>query len=109
LSAKPLELRAAGYITVLLTNNFYADRARCLPTIPEGFGNHFDLVAESCRLGMRKPDVDIYQHVCQKMKVTPAECVFLDDLEPNVVAAKELGFITVKVGADLDILNLFLE
>ncbi|KAJ1348206.1 hypothetical protein KIN20_003456 [Parelaphostrongylus tenuis] len=46
---------------------------------------------------MRKPNIDIYQYVCEKMKVTPMECVFLDDLEPNVVAARKLGFITIKV------------
>ncbi|PIO71716.1 acyl-CoA dehydrogenase protein [Teladorsagia circumcincta] len=86
-----------GIRTALLTNNFFADRARRTPTIPIGFEKHFDVVVESCRAGMRKPEPVIYRRICEALKVTPEECVFLDDLGPNLKPAKEMGFTTIKV------------
>nr|CDJ97769.1 Haloacid dehalogenase hydrolase and Aminoglycoside phosphotransferase and Acyl-CoA dehydrogenase and Acyl-CoA oxidase dehydrogenase domain containing protein [Haemonchus contortus] len=91
------ELRAAGIRTALLTNNFFADRARRTPTIPRDFEKHFDLVVESCRAGMRKPELAIYRHICETLKLKPEECVFLDDLGPNLKPAREMGFTTIKV------------
>ncbi|VDL78879.1 unnamed protein product [Nippostrongylus brasiliensis] len=94
---KKEELRAAGCRVACLTNIFYADRARRVQTLPDDFEKHFDVVVESCRVGLRKPDLAIYRLVCDKLKVTPKECVFLDDLGPNVKTAKEMGFTTIKV------------
>ncbi|KAK5966051.1 Acyl-CoA dehydrogenase family member 11 [Trichostrongylus colubriformis] len=90
-------LRAAGIHTALLTNNFFADRARRTPTIPEGFEKHFDVVVESCRAGMRKPEPVIYRRICEALKTKPEECIFLDDLGPNLKPAKKMGFTTIKV------------
>ncbi|KAK6042979.1 HAD hydrolase, family IA, variant 3 [Cooperia oncophora] len=93
------DLRAAGIRTALMTNNFFADRARRTPTLPKGFEKHFDVVVESCRSGMRKPEEVIYRRVCEALKVMPEECVFLDDLGPNLKPAKEMGFTTIKVNS----------
>ncbi|PIO64994.1 hypothetical protein TELCIR_13357 [Teladorsagia circumcincta] len=46
---------------------------------------------------MRKPEPVIYRRICEALKVTPEECVFLDDLGPNLKPAKEMGFTTIKV------------
>ncbi|CAI5451450.1 unnamed protein product [Caenorhabditis angaria] len=106
MSAVPLEpemvklvksLRLAGYRTILITNNFWFDRARLSPTIPAEIKFLFDDILESCRLGIRKPDTKIYNLACQQNKVKPEECVFLDDLGPNLKPAKELGMATIKV------------
>ncbi|KAK6013636.1 HAD hydrolase, family IA, variant 3 [Ostertagia ostertagi] len=90
-------IKDLGIRTALLTNNFFADRARRTPTIPMGFEKYFDVVVESCRAGMRKPEPVIYRRICEALKVTPEECVFLDDLGPNLKPAKEMGFTTIKV------------
>ncbi|VDN29883.1 unnamed protein product [Cylicostephanus goldi] len=95
------DLRSVGIKTALLTNNFYADRARLSPTIPKGIENYFDVVVESCRAGMRKPEYAIYTHVCNLLKVKPEECALLDDLGANLKAAKAMGIFTIKVTSPL--------
>ena len=51
----------------------------------------FDYLALSFRLGLRKPDPKIWQVACRKLKVSPPECLFIDDLEENVSAFEKLG------------------
>ncbi len=58
----------------------------------------FDHVIESSKLGIRKPDPRIYELACETLKVSPAHCVYLDDLGINLKPAKALGMTTIKVG-----------
>jgi putative hydrolase of the HAD superfamily len=51
----------------------------------------FDGVVISGDVGLRKPDPAIYRMILERVDVSPAESVFVDDAEPNVVAAAELG------------------
>ncbi|CAD6193161.1 unnamed protein product [Caenorhabditis auriculariae] len=90
-------LRLSGYRLVLITNNFYADRAHLKPTVPPGIDRLFDDVIESCRIGIRKPYPRIYQLACDRNKSRPEECVFLDDLGSNLKTAKSMGMQTIKV------------
>ena len=57
----------------------------------------FDLVVESSKVGVRKPDPKIYQFTCESIGVSPDECLFLDDLGINLKPAKALGMRTIKV------------
>jgi putative hydrolase of the HAD superfamily len=57
----------------------------------------FDVVIESSKVGLRKPDPAIYQLACREMNIDPTEAVFLDDLGINLKPAKQLGMITIKV------------
>jgi putative hydrolase of the HAD superfamily len=57
----------------------------------------FDLVVESSKVGVRKPDPKIYQLTCESIGVSADECVFLDDLGINLKPAKALGMRTIKV------------
>jgi putative hydrolase of the HAD superfamily len=57
----------------------------------------FDVVIESSKVGMRKPDPKIYQLACKEMGITPPESVFLDDLGINLKPARALGMTTIKV------------
>ena len=57
----------------------------------------FDELIESSKIGIRKPDPRIYHMMCEKLGVTPAACVFLDDLGPNLKPARALGMTTIKV------------
>ena len=80
--------------TALLTNNWIADDA--------AFGTHavldlFDLVLESSKVGVRKPDPRFYEIACRKLAIAPAEAVFLDDLGVNLKPAREMGMTTIKV------------
>jgi len=58
----------------------------------------FDVIVESSKVGIRKPEVGFYTRACELLGVEPAECVFLDDLGINLKPAKEMGMTTIKVG-----------
>jgi len=57
----------------------------------------FDIVIESSREGIRKPDPRIYQLACERLGVNPPATVFLDDLGINLKPARALGMQTIKV------------
>lgn len=57
----------------------------------------FDLVIESSKEGIRKPDPRIYALACERMGVAPAEVVYLDDLGINLKPARAMGMTTIKV------------
>ena len=41
------------------------------------------------------PSIDIFAHVLERLKVTPEQTVFVDDLAHNVAAAQALGLVGV--------------
>lgn len=43
-----------------------------------------------------KPDIKIYQRLCEKFSLNPEECVFTDDKEINIVGAKNAGMNAIK-------------
>jgi putative hydrolase of the HAD superfamily len=57
----------------------------------------FDVVIESSKIGIRKPDPRIYQMMCRQLGVKPDECVYLDDLGGNLKPARAMGMTTIKV------------
>jgi len=85
------DLRAAGLRTGLLSNSWGASDGypRHL------FGELFDDVVISAEVGMRKPEDRIFMLASRRLGVPPDECVFIDDVEHNITAARALGFHTV--------------
>jgi putative hydrolase of the HAD superfamily len=57
----------------------------------------FDHVIESAKIGLRKPDPQIYRMMVEALKVEPTQCVYLDDLGVNLKPAREMGMTTIKV------------
>jgi putative hydrolase of the HAD superfamily len=57
----------------------------------------FDLVIESSKEGIRKPDPAIYRLTCERLGIEAPEAVFLDDLGVNLKPARALGMKTIKV------------
>ena len=57
----------------------------------------FDHVIESSIVGIRKPNPEIYMMSCDALKVSPNQCIYLDDLGINLKPARELGMTTIKV------------
>jgi putative hydrolase of the HAD superfamily len=83
--------------TAALTNNFVAtDRERPADT-PVPFDGLFDVVIESSKVGVRKPDPRFYEMACRALDVQPDEAVFLDDLGINLKPARAMGMHTIKV------------
>jgi putative hydrolase of the HAD superfamily len=93
-------VREAGLRTACLTNNIAADddHPASRPEVTEVM-TLFDVVVESSKLGIRKPETRFYELACDWLEVTPAECVFLDDLGVNLKPARAMGMTTIKVGA----------
>jgi putative hydrolase of the HAD superfamily len=57
----------------------------------------FDVIIESSKVGIRKPDPEIYRIACAEMVIEPHEAVFLDDLGINLKPARAMGMKTIKV------------
>lgn len=80
------DMRASGVRTALLSNSWGSGG---YPR--QDFPGLFDAVVISGEVRMRKPEPRIFLHTAALLDVAPAECVFIDDLEPNVRAAVGCG------------------
>jgi putative hydrolase of the HAD superfamily len=60
----------------------------------------FEVVLESSKVGVRKPDPRIYLMMCEALKVAPGSCVYLDDLGVNCKPAAALGMTAIKVSTE---------
>jgi putative hydrolase of the HAD superfamily len=82
--------------TGLITNNIasMADGPTNMMTMVDGL---FDVVIESSKTGIRKPDPRIYEMACAQLGVEASEVVFLDDLGINLKPAAAMGMTTIKV------------
>jgi len=85
---------AAGYRTACITNNVSGGQPR--PEV-EVIMARFHEVIESSKVGIRKPEPEIYTMACEMLGVSPAQSVYLDDLGINLKPAAALGMTTIKV------------
>jgi putative hydrolase of the HAD superfamily len=58
----------------------------------DDFAACFHNVHYSCRMGMRKPDAEIYNKLIELNNLKPAETLFIDDTNINVDAAINAGW-----------------
>ena len=63
----------------------------------DGLGIHhlFDDIVCSAVVGMAKPEAAVYRLAAERLGLAVEECVFIDDTEANVTAARELGMAAV--------------
>jgi putative hydrolase of the HAD superfamily len=89
------DLKTRGYQVLFLSNWSYHLKEQAkeqLDFLPLMDGGVF-----SCDVKMVKPDHGIYNEILKKYNLTANECVFLDDKEPNVIAARECGLYAIHV------------
>jgi len=81
------------YRTAILSNADASLRGR----LRDGLGIHdlFDTVVCSAEVGLAKPDPAIYRLTAEQLGLEPAACVFVDDHEPNVQAARDVGMAAI--------------
>jgi len=92
-------LRQAGVRTALVTNNALEFRERWRALIPTD--ELFELVVDSCEVGVRKPDPAIFRIALDRLGIAdPRRAIFLDDFAANVEAARALGLRGLLVGHD---------
>ena len=56
-----------------------------------GLNKYFDVISISGDLKMQKPDEGIFKHTIEKLGVKAEECIYIDDREGNLEAAKKVG------------------
>jgi len=90
------ELRDRGLRMAILTNNVREWEELWRSKLP--LDEIFELVVDSAWVGMRKPDHKIYLLTIDRLGegLVPGECLFVDDNELNVEAARELGMTAVQ-------------
>jgi epoxide hydrolase-like predicted phosphatase len=76
---------AAGVRTGLLSNSWGNEYDRT------DWHEMFDAVVISGEVGMRKPEPEIFELALVRIGLPAAECVFVDDMAHNIVAARQAG------------------
>ena len=88
------ELRDSGLRMAMLTNNVREWEPRWRSMLP--VDEIFELVVDSAFVGMRKPEPEIYELTLDRLEGPSAgECLFIDDIEINCTAARDLGIRAV--------------
>ncbi|GBD13893.1 Phosphatase [bacterium HR24] len=57
-----------------------------------GIAELFEVVVNSSRVGIAKPDPQIFRLAADRLGVAPQHCVHIDDLIQNVQGARQAGF-----------------
>jgi len=84
------ELAGEGY-TLGLLSNIVGDLVPIFEARHREWLAHFSTLAYSCEIGVAKPDRRAYEIVAERLGVAPRDCLFLDDREVNVLAARDVG------------------
>jgi epoxide hydrolase-like predicted phosphatase len=96
------EAKADGHRMALLTNNVREWEPLWRSMLP--VDEIFELVVDSAFVGMRKPERGIYELTIERLRkhdpdelgrLEFSECLFVDDVEVNIAAARELGMNVV--------------
>jgi putative hydrolase of the HAD superfamily len=87
------ELRGRGYRMAICTNNVREWEPLWRAKLP--VDEIFDVVVDSGFVGYRKPEPEIYELTLERLGVDAAAALFVDDIEANCTAARELGMEAV--------------
>jgi putative hydrolase of the HAD superfamily len=91
------------YRIACLTNNMPHGHGPSMTASPERAAKVaeviglFEVVVESSKAGVRKPEPAFYERACSLLGIQPHEAVFLDDLGINLKPAAAMGMLTIKV------------
>ena len=87
------ELQERGYRLAICTNNVREWEQRWRAKLP--VDEIFDVVVDSAFVGSRKPEPRIYQLTLERLGVSADAALFIDDIEMNCDAARELGIRSI--------------
>jgi epoxide hydrolase-like predicted phosphatase len=87
-------LRRDGYRTAIVTNQIASWRELWRTSVPL---EDFDVIVDSCEVGMRKPEPAILQLACDRLGVRPEQAVLLDDSLRNIAGARAFGMAAIHV------------
>jgi putative hydrolase of the HAD superfamily len=88
------ELKTTGLRMAMLTNNVQEWEPLWRTMLP--VDEIFEIVIDSGFVGYRKPERQIYDITLERLSLPGSACLFVDDMEINCEAARELGFTAVQ-------------
>jgi len=88
------ECKRSGLRMAMLTNNVQEWEPLWRTMLP--VDEIFETVIDSGYVGYRKPERQIYDITLERLGLPATACLFVDDLEVNCEAARELGFTAVQ-------------
>ena len=86
------QLHQQGYITGILS-----DQMHWLDWLNarDHFYQYFDHVFNSYYMGKGKRDPDLFSDISERLALSPAEILFIDDIENNVIRAQAAGWQSI--------------
>lgn len=108
-----LELLSNKYNLFLLSNTspLHMDELRqmVLNLTEKEFDSYFEKTYCSYEVGSAKPNPEIYKHVLNDAGIKADECIFIDDAEHNLEAARNLGISTIHIPSGTELLDIMNE
>jgi epoxide hydrolase-like predicted phosphatase len=83
------ELKKQGF-RVYYLSNFHIDTFEVVKS-DYYFFRYFDGGVISADIKLSKPDVRIYRYLLSKYSLNPEDCLYIDDIEENILAAESAG------------------
>lgn len=87
------ELKAAGYPLAALSN--WSSETFPIVNAKYEFLDWFEPLILSGHVGLVKPDPQIFNLLLCSVDRDPTDCIYIDDMEPNIKAASEIGLSTI--------------
>ncbi|HYG96575.1 MAG TPA: HAD family phosphatase [Solirubrobacterales bacterium] len=87
------ELKASGLKMAMLTNNVREWEPLWRSMLP--VDEIFEEIVDSAFVGCRKPEARIYELTLERIGMPAGQCLFIDDLRPNVEGAEAAGMQAV--------------
>lgn len=95
------ELKLNGYNTYVLSN-FIKEAFEYVSSLFDFF-KVFDGMVISYKENVIKPEKEIYEILIQRYKLTPKECLFIDDVKSFCLGAEKLGINTILFNSNLNL------
>ncbi|MGE5112964.1 MAG: HAD family hydrolase [Acidobacteriaceae bacterium] len=86
-------LKGAG-VKIAILSNMQTDMLRVMRAKFDWL-DEFDVQMYSCEVGLVKPDHEVYLQCLRRLDVAPAQALFLDDKEKNIIGARDVGIHTL--------------
>ena len=100
------ELKAKGYKLILASNaglrfDQFKSRIKAL--------SYLDDLIISAKIKLSKPDPKFFNYILKKHSLKAKECLFIDDLFKNVLAATNLGINGFVYNGNIKVLRAYLK
>ena len=91
-----LQLSKLGYNLYYLSNWSMGGWLKMIELGKFDFIKYFKGGLASWQTGTKKPDLEIYRMLLNKYELNAEECIFFDDKESNIDAARKVGIYSIK-------------